>query len=74
MLCSQLSFWCRPPRGGFAMAPRDSGMCWKQFMMCLEEDWFVAMIHLRFSNLIPRHDPELGEGPVNSQGTIVYDL
>ena len=41
-------FLVAPPRGGFAMAPRDSGMCWKQFMMCLEEVWFVAMIHLRF--------------------------
>jgi len=33
-------FLVAPPRGGFAMAPRDSGMCWKQFMMCLEEVWF----------------------------------
>ena len=30
-------FLVAPPRGGFAMAPRDSGRCWKQFMMCLEE-------------------------------------
>ena len=50
-------FLVAPPRGGFAMAPRDSGMCWKQFMMCLEEVWFVAMIHLRFFNLTPMHDP-----------------
>ena len=48
-------FLVAPPRGGFAMAPRDSGMCWKQFMMCLEEVWFVAMIHLRFFNLTPMH-------------------
>ena len=50
-------FLVAPPRGGCAMAPRDSGMCWKQFMMCLEEVWFVAMIHLRFFNLTPMHDP-----------------
>ena len=30
-------FLVAPPRGGCAMAPRDSGMCWKQFMMCLED-------------------------------------
>jgi hypothetical protein len=30
-------FLVAPPRGGCAMAPRDSGMCWEQFMMCLEE-------------------------------------
>ena len=31
-------------------------MCWKQFMMCLEDTWFVAAFH---SN--PRHDPGLKE-------------
>ena len=34
-----------------------SGMCWKQFMMFLEEVWFVAMIHLRFFSPTPMHDP-----------------
>ena len=48
-------FLVAPPRGGCAMAPRDSGMCLKQFVMCLEEVWFVAMIHLRFFNLTPMH-------------------
>ena len=38
-------FLVAPPRGGCAMAPRDSGMCWKQFMMCLEATWFVAEFH-----------------------------
>ena len=47
-------FLVAPPRGGCAMAPRDSGMCWKQFMMCLEEIQFVAGVHSP-----PMHDPEL---------------
>ena len=38
-------FLVAPPHGGCAMAPRDSGMCWKQFMMCLEEIQFVAGVH-----------------------------
>ena len=33
-------------------APHDSGMCWKQFMMCLEDTWFVAAFHST-----PMHDP-----------------
>ena len=45
-------FLVAPPRGGCAMAPRDSGMCWKQFMMCLEEIQFVAGVHSP-----PMHDP-----------------
>ena len=35
-------FLVAPPRGAGAMAPRDSGMRWKQFMMCLEEIQFVV--------------------------------
>ena len=34
------------------MAPRDSGMCWKQFMMCLEEIQFAVGVHSH-----PMHDP-----------------
>jgi len=49
-------FLVAPPRGGCAMAPRDSGMCWKQFMMCLEEIQFVAGVHSP-----PMHDPGLEE-------------
>ena len=45
-------FLVAPPRGGCAMAPRDSGMCWKQFMMCLEEIQFLAGVHSP-----PMHDP-----------------
>ena len=45
-------FLVAPPRGGCAMAPRDSGMCWKQFMMCLEDIQFVAGVHSP-----PMHDP-----------------
>ena len=37
-------------------APRDSGMCWKQFMICLEDTWLVVAFH---SN--PMHDPGLRE-------------
>ena len=49
-------FLVAPPRGGCAMAPRDSGMCWKQFMMCLEEIQFAAGVHSP-----PMHDPGLEE-------------
>ena len=45
-------FLVASPRGGCAMAPRDSGRCWKQFMMCLEEIQFVAGVHSP-----PMHDP-----------------
>ena len=45
-------FLVAPPRGGCAMAPRDSGMCWKQFMMCLEEIQFAVGVHSP-----PMHDP-----------------
>ena len=53
--------WCEvgvgaPPRG-LCKAPRDSGLCWKQLMMCLEEIRFVVVIHLRFFNLTPMHGP-----------------
>ena len=54
-------FLVAPPRGGCAMAPRDSGMGWEQYMMCLEEVRFVAMTHLRLFNPIPMDDPELEE-------------
>ena len=37
-------------------APHDPGMCWKQFMMCLEGTWFVAAFHSA-----PMHDPGLKE-------------
>ena len=42
------------PRRGCARlkAPHDSGMCWKQFMMYLEDAWFVAAFHST-----PMHDP-----------------
>jgi len=33
-----------PPQG-LCNAPHDSGMCWKQFVMCLEDTWFVAVFH-----------------------------
>ena len=49
-------FLVAPPRGGGAMAPRDSGMRWKQFMMCLEEIQFVVGVHSP-----PMHDPGLEE-------------
>ena len=38
------------------MAPRDSGMRWKQFMMCLEQIQFVVGVHSP-----PMHDPGLEE-------------
>ena len=39
-------FLCVPPQG-LCKAPHDSGVCWKQFMMLLEEGkfWFVAVFH-----------------------------
>ena len=54
-------FLVAPPRGGLSVAPRDSDICRKQFMMSLEGIRFVAMIHLRSFDLIPVHVPELGE-------------
>ena len=45
----------KPPQG-LCNAPHDSGMCWKQFMMCLGDTWFVAAFHS-----IPMHDPGLKE-------------
>ena len=47
---------CGAPPQGLSNAPHDSGMCWKQFMMRLEDTWFVAAFH---SN--PMHDPGLRE-------------
>ena len=41
-------FLVAPPRGGCAMAPRDSGMCWKQFMMCLEEIQFLLQRPIQY--------------------------
>ena len=41
---------------GLCNAPHDPGMCWKQFMMCLEDSWFVAAFHST-----PMHDPGLKE-------------
>ena len=35
--------WCSPR--GLVEAPHDSGVGWKQFMMMLEEFWFVAVLH-----------------------------
>ena len=34
--------WCSPE--GLCNAPHDPVMCWKQFMMCLEDTWFVTML------------------------------
>ena len=42
---------CGAPPQGLSNAPHDPGMCWKQFMMSLEDTWFVAAFH---SN--PMHD------------------
>ena len=47
---------CGAPPQGLCNAPHDSGMCWKQFMMCLEDTWFVAEFHST-----PMHDPGLKE-------------
>ena len=47
--------WCSP--AGAVNAPHDSGMCWKQFMMCLEDTWFVAAFH----STPMMHDPGLKE-------------
>ena len=46
------SFLCcgAPPRG-LSKAPRGSGLCCKQPMVCLEGLWFVA------ENSTPMHDP-----------------
>jgi len=30
--------WTAGPKG-LCNAPHDPGMCWKQFMMCLEDTW-----------------------------------
>ena len=38
-------------------APRDSSVCWEQFVICLEEIRFVVVIHLRFFNPTPMSDP-----------------
>ena len=48
---------CGAPPQGLCNAPHDSGMCWKQqFIMCLEDTWFVAAFHST-----PMHDPGLKE-------------
>ena len=47
---------CGAPPQELCKAPHDSGMCWKQFMMCLEATWFVAAFHST-----PMHDPGLEE-------------
>ena len=52
----------KPPQG-LCNAPHDSGMCWKQFMMCLEETWFVAAFHST-----PMHDLGAEGGPTSSSG------
>ena len=45
-----------PPQG-LCKAPRDSGMCLKRFMICLEEIRFVVVVHLRFFDPTPMHGP-----------------
>ena len=47
---------CSAPPQGLCNAPHDSGMCWKQFMMCLEDTWFVAAFYST-----PMHNPGLSE-------------
>ena len=55
---SEAFFVVVPPRRGCerSKAPHDSGICWKQFMMRLEDTWFVVAFHST-----PMHDPGLEE-------------
>ena len=52
---------CGAPPQGLCKAPHDPGICWKQFMMRLEDTWFVAAFHST-----PMHDqgPEELQRPV----------
>jgi hypothetical protein len=50
-------FLVAPPRGGCAMAPRDSGMCWKQFMMCAKQGtarlrYLLEIVHAVFGGYL----------------------
>ena len=52
VLWSQRPSFCGSPPQGLCKAPHVSNMRWKQFMMCLEDTWFVAAL-LSY----PMHDP-----------------
>ena len=54
---------CGAPPQGLCKAPHDSGICWKQFTVCLGDTWFVAAFHST-----PMHDPgpEEFKGPVRT--------
>jgi len=47
---------CGAVAQGLCNAPHDSGTCWKQFMMCNKDTWFVAAFRST-----PMHNPGLKE-------------